>query len=205
MFNFMPREEDFFSLFQQSSKNVIEGGRLLKELMDDYQDVQEKVGRIKDVEHQGYDITHDIVRRLNQTFITPLDREDIHDLTSALDDVLDEIDAVADLFLIYKISKPTDTAVQLADILYKASKAVGIGVENLAQGNLDASQYNIHVNSLENEADRVSRNAISRLFEEEKDPIMVMKWKEIYESFEIGTDCCEDVANVLERISLKAT
>ena len=105
MFNFMPREEDFFSLFQQSSKNVIEGGRLLKELMDDYQDVQEKVGRIKDVEHQGDDITHDIVRRLNQTFITPLDREDIHDLTSALDDVLDEIDAVADLFLIYKISR----------------------------------------------------------------------------------------------------
>ena len=94
--------------------------------------------------------------------ITPLDREDIHDLTSALDDVLDEIDAVADLFLIYKISKPTDTAVQLADILYKASKAVGIGVENLAQGNLDASQFNIQVNSLENEADRASRNAISR-------------------------------------------
>ncbi|MCZ6581434.1 MAG: DUF47 family protein [Nitrospirae bacterium] len=205
MFNFMPREEDFFSLFQQSSKNVIEGGRLLKELMDDYRDVQEKVGRIKDVEHQGDDITHDIVRKLNQTFITPLDREDIHDLTSALDDVLDEIDAVADLFLIYKISKPTDTAVQLADILYNASKAVGIGVENLAQGNLDATQFNIQVNSLENEADRVSRNAISRLFEEEKDPIMVMKWKEIYESFEIGTDCCEDVANVLERISLKAT
>ena len=89
MFNFMPREEAFFSLFQQSSKNVIEGGRLLKELMEDFQDIQEKVGRIKDVEHQGDEITHEIVRRLNQTLIKPLDREDIHDLTSAMHDILD--------------------------------------------------------------------------------------------------------------------
>lgn len=205
MFNFLPREEAFFSLFQQSSKNVVEGGRLLKELMDDYQSIPEKVDRIKEVEHQGDEITHDIVRRLNKTFITPLDREDIHDLTSALDDVLDEIDAVADLFLIYKINKPTDTAVKLADILYQASVAVGKGVDLLAQGDLDANQFNIHVNSLENEADRLSRNAISTLFDKEKDPITVLKWKEIYEGFETGTDCCEDVANVLERIALKAT
>ena len=205
MFNFMPREEAFFTLFQQSSKNVIEGGRLLKELMEDFQDTEGKVRRIKDIEHQGDEITHEIVRKLNQTFITPLDREDIHDLTSALDDILDEIDAVADLFLIYKISKPTDTAMKLADILCQASEAVGKGIDLLAQGNLDANHFNIHVNSLENEADRVSRNAISTLFEEEKDPIMIIKWKEIYENFEKGTDCCEDVANILERIALKST
>ena len=205
MFNFMPREEDFFSLFQQSSKNVIEGGRLLKELMDNYQDVSAKVSRIKDIEHQGDEITHEIVRRLNLTFITPLDREDIHDLTCALDDILDEIDAVADLFLIYKIGNPTEAAVKLADILYQASVAVGKGIDQLAEGNLDANHSNIQVNSLENEADRLSRNAISTLFDEEKDPITVLKWKEIYESFETGTDCCEDVANVLERIALKAT
>jgi len=205
MFNFMPREEDFFSLFQQSSKNVIEGGRLLKELMNDYQDIPAKVSRIKDIEHQGDEITHDIVRRLNMTFITPLDREDIHDLTSALDDILDEIDAVADLFLIYKIPKPTEAAVKLADILYQSSVAVGKGIDQLAEGHLDANHSNIHINSLENEADRLSRNAISTLFDEEKDPITVLKWKEIYESFETGTDCCEDVANVLERIALKAT
>jgi len=205
MFNFMPREEAFFTLFQQSSKNVIEGGRLLKELMDDFQGIPGKVGRIKDVEHQGDEITHEIVRRLNQTFITPLDREDIHDLTTALDDILDEVDAVADLFLIYKISKPTEAAVKLADILYQASVAVGKGVDLLAQGDLNANHFNIHVNSLENEADRLSRNAISTLFDEEKDPIIVLKWKEIYEGFETGTDCCEDVANVLERIALKAT
>jgi predicted phosphate transport protein (TIGR00153 family) len=205
MFNFMPREEDFFSLFQQSSKNVIEGGRLLKELMEDFQDIPEKVQLIKDVEHQGDEITHDIVKRLNQTFITPLDREDIHDLTTALDDILDEIDAVADLFFIYKIPKPTEAAVKLADILYQASVEVGKGVKQLAHGGLDVDQFSIHVNSLENEADRLSRNAISTLFDEEKDPIMVLKWKEIYESFETGADCCEDAANVLERIALKAT
>ncbi len=205
MFNLMPREEDFFSLFQQSSKNVIEGGRLLKELMEDFQDIPEKVQLIKDVEHQGDEITHDIVKRLNQTFITPLDREDIHDLTTALDDILDEIDAVADLFFIYKIPKPTEAAVKLADILYQASVEVGKGVELLAHGGLDTDQFSIHVNSLENEADRLSRNAISTLFDEEKDPIMVLKWKEIYESFETGADCCEDAANVLERIALKAT
>lgn len=205
MFNFMPREEAFFTLFQQSSKNAIEGGRLLKELMEDFQGIQEKVARIKDVEHQGDEITHEIVRKLNQTFITPLDREDIHDLATALDDILDEIDAVADLFLIYKISQPTEAAVKLADILYQASMAVGKGIDQLARGNVEANHFNIHVNSLENEADRVSRTAISTLFEEEKDPIVVMKWKEIYENFEMGTDRCEDVANVLERIALKAT
>ncbi|MDA0737862.1 MAG: DUF47 family protein [Nitrospirae bacterium] len=205
MFNFMPREEAFFNLFQQSSNNVIEGGRRLKELMEDFQNVPEKVGRIKDIEHQGDEITHDIVKRLNQTFITPLDREDIHDLATALDDILDEIDAVADLFLIYKISQPTEAAVKLADILYQASVEVGKGVDLLAQGGLDANHFSIHVNSLENEADRLSRNAISTLFDEEKDPIIVLKWKEIYESFETGADCCEDAANVLERIALKAT
>lgn len=205
MFNFMPREEAFFDLFQRSSKNVIEGGRLLKELMENFQDVPEKVQRIKDVEHQGDEITHDIVKRLNQTFITPLDREDIHDLTTALDDILDEIDAVADLFVIYKIGRPTEAAVKLAEILFRASEAIGKGIDQLAGGDLKGNHFTIHVNSLENEADRVSRSAISTLFEEETDPIMVIKWKEIYESFESGADCCEDVANVLERIALKAT
>lgn len=205
MFNFMPREEAFFTLFQQSSKNVIEGGRLLKELMENFQNIPEKVGQIKDVEHQGDEITHDIVKRLNQTFITPLDREDIHDLATALDDILDEIDAVADLFLIYKISQPTEASVKLADILYQASVEVGKGVDLLAHNGLDANHFSIHVNSLENEADRLSRNAISTLFDKEKDPIIVLKWKEIYESFETGADCCEDAANVLERIALKAT
>lgn len=201
----MPREEAFFTLFRQSSKNVIEGSRQLKALMEDYQNREEKVGHIKDIEHKGDEITHEIVRRLNRTFITPLDREDIHDLTCALDDILDEIDTVADLFLIYKIPQPTESAVKLSDILHQASVAVGKGIDLLAEGGLHANHFTVHVNSLENEADRLSRNAISTLFEEEKNPMTVIKWKEIYENFEKGTDCCEDVANILERIALKAT
>ena len=201
----MPREEAFFRLFQESSKNVIEASGLLKDLMEDYQSTSEKIGKIKDIEHKGDEITHEIVRRLNRTFITPLDREDIHDLTSALDDILDEIDAVADLFLIYKIPQPTESAVALSNTLHQASITVGKGIDLLAEGGLQENQFTIEVNRLENEADRISRTAISTLFEIEKDPITIIKWKEIYENFEKGTDCCEDVANILERIALKAT
>ena len=204
MFKLIPREEAFFELFQQAAQNMIEGSRFLKELMEDFSNPSEKVKRIKDIEHLGDGITHDIVFKLNKTFITPIDREDIHDLASSLDDILDEVDAVADRFLVFKVSKPTEAAINLATILYQSTVAVGSGVDQLCQGNMNMKDCAIQVNSLENEADRVSREAISRLFDEEKDPIAVIKWKEIYETFEKATDSCEDVANVLERIALKA-
>ncbi|MGB0909288.1 MAG: DUF47 domain-containing protein [Nitrospirales bacterium] len=204
MFNFIPREEAFFDLFQQAASNMIEGSRQLKELMENFDNAPERVKLIKDVEHQGDSLTHDIVRKLNKTFITPIDREDIHDLASTLDDILDEIDAVADRFLVFKVSEPTEPAIKLADILYQSAIAVGQGIDLLSQGKMDMKDCSIQVNSLENDADRVSRDAISELFEKEKDPIEVIKWKEIYETFEKGTDSCEDVANVLERIALKA-
>ena len=121
MFSLLPKEEAFFELFKQAAHNVIEGSRLLKDLMEDYTNLQEKTTRIKDVEHVGDGITHDIALRLNQTFLTPLDREDIHDLASALDDILDAVEAVADRFAIYKIAQPTPCAIRLADILYQAS------------------------------------------------------------------------------------
>ncbi len=204
MFKLIPREEAFFDLFQQAAHNMIEGSRRLKELMENFENASEQVKQIKDVEHLGDEITHDIVLKLNKTFITPIDREDIHDLASALDDVLDEVDAVADRFLVFKVAQPTTAAINLANILYQSAVAVGGGIERLSIGNMDMKDCAIQVNSLENEADRLSREAISKLFEEEKDPIAVIKWKEIYETFEKGTDSCEDVANVLERIVLKA-
>lgn len=205
IFGLLPKEEAFFDLFKQAAHNVIEGSRLLKELMEDYTNVQQKIERIKEVEHIGDGITHDIALRLNQTFLTPLDREDIHDLASALDDILDAVEAVADRFAIYKIAQPTDSAIRLGDILHRASLAVGRGVDHIAMSHEEVKEYGVQVNSLENEADRVSRDAISELFEKETNPIAVIKWKEIYETFEEGTDRCEDVANVIERIVLKQT
>jgi uncharacterized protein len=205
IFGLLPKEEAFFEMFKQAAHNVIEGSRLLKELMEDYTNVQQKIERIKEVEHIGDGITHDIALRLNRTFLTPLDREDIHDLASALDDILDAVEAVADRFAIYKITQPAESAVRLADILYRASVAVGRGVDHLAMSHEEVKEYGVQVNSLENEADRVSRDAISELFEKETNPIAVIKWKEIYETFEEGTDRCEDVANVIERIVLKQT
>jgi predicted phosphate transport protein (TIGR00153 family) len=203
MFSLLPREEAFFELFKQAAHNMIEGSRLLKEMMEDFRDPAQKAKRIKDVEHVGDGLTHDIVRKLNQTFITPIDREDIHDLASALDDILDVVEDIADRFVLYKVPYPTEQAVALADILYQSAVEVGATVELLGKPHSDVTECSVRVNSLENEADRVSRDAISYLFEKETDPIAVIKWKEIYENFEAGTDRCEDVANILERIALK--
>jgi predicted phosphate transport protein (TIGR00153 family) len=203
MFKLIPREEAFFDMFRKAAHNMTEGSRLLKEMMESYKDPVEQARRIKDVEHVGDGITHDIVRKLNQTFITPIDREDIYGLASAVDDILDLVEAVSDRFVVYKIAGPTDTAIKLADILYQASLAVAVGVDQLGKRHAELQGHCIRINSLENEADRIMRDAISGLFQDEKDPIMVIKWKEIYENFEEGTDRCEDVANILERIALK--
>lgn len=203
LFGLIPREEAFFDLFKKAAHNMIEGSRLLKDMMENFRDPIQQAKRIKEVEHVGDGITHDIALRLNQTFITPIDREDIHDLASAIDDILDVSEAIADRFILYKVAKPTDMAIKLADILYRASVAVGCAVDQLGLPNPQLNECSVQVNSLENEADRVSRDAISALFEKENDPMVVIKLKEIYEGFEAGTDRCEDVANILERIALK--
>ncbi|MGQ0810124.1 MAG: DUF47 domain-containing protein [Nitrospiraceae bacterium] len=205
MFGLIPREEAFFELFKNAAHNMIEGSRLLKDMMEDFHDPVDKARRIKDIEHIGDGITHDIAFRLNLTFITPIDREDIHDLASALDDILDVVEAIADRFVLYKVASPTEPALKLSNILYQACVAVGHGVDLLGKPHRDVKECSVLVNSFENEADRVSRDAISLLFEKEADPITVMKWKEIYENFETGTDRCEDVSNILERIALKHT
>jgi predicted phosphate transport protein (TIGR00153 family) len=203
MFGLIPRELAFFEMFRKAAHNMIEGSRLLKQMMEDFRRPTEQAQRIKDIEHIGDGITHDIARKLNQTFITPIDREDIHDLASALDDILDLVEAVADRFVVFKVNQPTETAIKLANILYQAAVAVGAAIDQLGRPHADVNEYCVRVNSLENEADRISRDAISALFEQEKDPIQVIKWKEIYENFEDGTDRCEDVSNILERIALK--
>ena len=205
MFRLIPREEAFFDMFRKAAHNMIEGSRLLKEMMEDYRDPVEQARRIKEVEHVGDGITHDIIRKLNQTFITPIDREDIYGLASALDDVLDLVEAVSDRFVVYKVQKPTEPAIKLAGILYQSSVAVAAGVDRLGKRLAEVQEWCIQINTLENEADRIMRDAVSGLFENEMDPITVIKLKEIYENFEEGTDRCEDVANILERIALTHT
>lgn len=203
MWGFMPSETGFFDLFDQASKNVVDAGQCLKNLMNNFEESDKQIQHIKDLEHKGDGLTHDLILKLNKTFITPLDREDIHALASALDDILDEIDGVAISFRVFKIARPTPTACKLAEILHESAIEVGKGIGMLLEKNWDIKDCAIRVNSLENEADEVSREAISQLFENEPDAKTVMKWKEIYEKFEIGTDCCEDAFNVLERIALK--
>ena len=199
----LPRERSFFSMFTQVTANIQEGARALVDIFADYRDLQRKVARVKEHEHRGDQLTHEIFTRLNQTFITPFDREDIHSLTSKLDDVLDLIDAAATRLVIYKVDKLRPGAAELADILVRATAEIHAAVSRLEKhdGILD---HCITINSLENEGDRVVRAAIAELFEKEKDPVELIKWKEILEVLEIATDKCEDVANVLETVVLKS-
>ena len=201
-FSFMPKDEKFFELFEEESRNIYKGAKLLKEMVDNFSEAESKAKEIFDVEYEGDRITHEIIRSLNKTFITPLDREDIYNLASKMDDVLDLIESVTDRMVIYKIEEPTPECCKLVDIILRMTEVITWGVANLK--NLGhVYDHCIEINRLENEADRVTRDAISRLFDQEKDPIAVIKWKELYEKLEDTTDACEDVANILESVVLK--
>jgi predicted phosphate transport protein (TIGR00153 family) len=176
---------------------------VLEELTLDYPDAKAKAERIKDIEHAGDTLTHEIVRRLNTTFVTPIDREDIYAMASRLDDVLDLIDAVADRLLVYKIDRPTDGAIAMAKIIVKAAEETDRAVRCLRTLSPFYHKHAVEVNRLENEADRLLRDQLAALFEGTKDAIEVIKWKELYETMEAVTDRCEDVVNVIEGIVLK--
>jgi len=202
MFKLIPREEKFFEYFQEAARNVLEAARALKEMLDDYRDPHGAWKKIVDYEHEGDKLTHQIMRRLNQTFITPIDREDIHALTSALDDVVDAIEAAASRMVLYKIPNVTPEAKKLATLIVTSAEQIVKAVGHLPRLE-DVEEHCIEINRLENTADEVYREAIAILFEGEHPPLDVIKWKEIYEILETTTDCCEDVANVVEAIALK--
>lgn len=199
----LPRERTFFALFTEVTANIQAGAEALADIFKDYRDVPSKVSHVKDLEHRGDQLTHQIFTKLNQTFVTPFDREDIHALTGKLDDVLDLIDAGATRLVLYKVDKIRPGAIELADILVRSTQEIHAAVSRLEklEGILD---YCITINSLENEADTAVRAAIARLFQEEKDPVEIIKWKEILEVLEFATDKCEDVANILEAVVLKS-
>ena len=203
MFRLLPRDENFFDLFEQRAGLIVSASRVLEELTLDYPSAQAKVQQIRDLEHAGDAVTHEVVRRLNTTFVTPIDREDIYALASRLDDVLDLIDAVADRLLIYKIKNPTDGCLAMAKIIVKTTEETDRAVRCLRTLSPLYQKHSIEVNRLENEADRLLRDELAALFEGGTDAIEVIKWKELYETMEAVTDRCEDVLNVIEGITLK--
>lgn len=203
MFGLIPKDTKFFAMFKEMTENIIEGAILLKEMLDHYENPPLSQKKIKDMEHKGDTITHDIIKKLNKSFVTPLDREDIYALSAALDDILDLIDASAQRFVMYNVEKPTPEAKELAFLILQSCHTIDKAIALLGGKLEPIAEYCREVNSLENEADRVCREAISRLFDEERDPIQLIKWKEIYETLEKATDKCEDAANILESVVVK--
>ena len=204
MFGLIPKDDKFFILFKQMTENITEGAILLKDMLDNFNDPAESQRKIKDLEHKGDAITHDIIQKLNKTFVTPLDREDIYALASKLDDILDLIDVCSQRIIMYNVDSIPPEAKSLGFIILQSCLVVDKAVAMLGKkSNEQLFALCVEINALENEADRVCREAISRLFDEEKDPIQLIKWKEIFETLEKATDKCEDAANILESVVVK--
>jgi hypothetical protein len=202
MFKIVPRREKFFDLFKESAQNALAGAKALKEMLENYADPQQSWNKLKDLEHEGDRITHRTIRSLNQTFLTPIDAEDIHALTTALDDVMDAIEAAAARMVLFRIDQPTPEAKALCEIIVTSTEQLVKAVSHMPRLD-DVDEYCIEINRLENAADDIYRRAIGRLFEDGTSPMDVIKWLDIYEILESATDRCEDVANTLETIGLK--
>jgi len=202
---FMPRETNFFDYFERHAATTVRGCRELVELTIAGTDFEARAARIKDIEHEADSITHDCVEALHKTFITPIDRDQIHMLISHMDDIMDYVEVVSDLCVLYNIDGMTQDARDLAAVLLDATLHIEGAVKGLRDmKHADAiSEACIEVNRLENAGDELLRRAVARLFNEEKDPVEIIKWKELYENLEIATDRCEDVANIIEGIVLE--
>lgn len=202
-----PKEIKFFEQFESSSRNLLKGAKEFLDLIEKFevQTLSSKVDIIKMIEHEGDVITHETIEKLNTTFLTPIDREDIHSLICKLDDVLDFIESSAVRLYIFKVKSIREDSIKLARVLYKAVEEVVEAISRLRSIKKREAilQHCIEINRLENEGDALQRNAIGDLFECCVDPIEIIKWKEIYENIETAIDKCEDVANVIEGIVLK--
>jgi predicted phosphate transport protein (TIGR00153 family) len=203
MVRLVPREVKFYDMFAEMAENLIDGARLLSTILHDYHNLEEQVQRLKGIEHRGDDMTHALLTKLNQTFITPFDREDIHKLTSSIDDVLDLVNGAGERLVTYKIQEPPAAAGELATIIVRQTEELAQAV-SLLEKNQQVLKHCVEINRLENEADQVGRRAIGWLFEHEKDPITLIKLKELFEVLERATDKAEDAANVLESVVLKS-
>ena len=204
-FSILPRDDSFFDLFDSLSAKALEAARALEETFERWDRLEERIRAIKDLEHACDEITHRTMDKLNSTFITPLEPEDIHTLVSRLDDIVDHIDSVAGRLLIYAVKAPTEEAKLLSQVLTRAcvevQKSVA-GLRNMKDPEM-LRRLSVEINRLENESDDVLRLALRRLFAQKNDGLEVIKLKEIYEKLETAVDRCEDVANVIQTVVLR--
>ena len=202
-FRLLPREDEYFALFSQMTEKIQQASNSLVEMMQDKTgSFEAHVKRIKDIEHECDELTHTVTTKLNKSFITPFDREDIFTLCVALDDVCDYIDAGARAILMYDIKTVSDHALHLAKVIQGLAIEINSAVSMLSKPD-GMTQHIVEIHRLENEADDVYFRAIGELFHNQTDPITLIKWKELYEILENATDRCESVANIVESIILK--
>ena len=200
---FLPRDRLYFDLFEEAAGNIVRAADLLDQLLRSFPDRREELTRdILICEQEGDRITHDIIRRLNETFVTPIDREDIYALASALDDIVDYTEEAADYLGLYKIEAPMEQAQRLAHVLLQAARAISEAMPRLRTFE-DIAHYTVEINRLENDGDRITREAMASLFDNGIDPMVVIRWKDIYDRLEDAIDATERVANILEGIVIK--
>ncbi len=197
-----PRDRQFFDLFEEAGQNILRAADLLDQMLRGYPENAHLARDILICEQQGDRITHDIIRRLNETFVTPIDREDIHELASGLDDVVDFTEEVADYLGLYKIEAPMEQAQRMAHVLLQATRQLAEAMPRLRDFG-DISHYTVEVNRLENDGDRIVREAMAALFDNGIDPMVVIRWKDIYERLEDAIDSTETAVNIMAGIIIK--
>jgi len=204
-FSLIPRGDKFFDLFEASAENILKAAEGLKDLTNTWDNVEERITIIKEFEHEGDIITHQIMERLHRTFITPFDREDIVLLAQGLDDVTDFIEEAADAMVTYKVKRPDWAAIALSDVILRGAREIQRGLPHLRKRSdfKHILEHCVEINRLENEADHVLRTAMGALFTDTTDVAEIIKWRDIYAHMESATDSCEDVADVLEGVALK--
>ena len=199
---FVPKEQEFFDLFEEAAGNILRASDLLERMLRTYPEHGELARDILICEQDGDRITHDIIRRLNQTFVTPIDREDIYELASGLDDIVDFIEEVADFLGLYKIEAPMEQAQAMSRVLKDSARQLQEAMGRM-RNFTDIHHYTVELNRLENEGDRLLREALASLFQEGIDPMVVIRWKDIYDRLEAAIDSTENVAHILENIVIK--
>jgi predicted phosphate transport protein (TIGR00153 family) len=199
---FAPADREFFDLFEEAGSNTVRAADLLDQLLRGWPDNKELGREILICEQEGDRITHDLIRKLNNTFVTPIDREDILVLASGLDDIVDFTEEAADYLSLYKIEAPMEQAQRLSHVLLQSARQIAEAIPRL-RGFRDINHYVVEINRLENDGDRIVREAIASLFDGGIDPMVVIRWKDIFERLEAAIDACERVAHILESVVIK--